>query len=164
MWKRLILMPLTVQIPKAEQNRDFLRPEWWQDSGELAGILNWALEGLQRLRDQGRFTESTVCHTAKQEHRVASNPAREYLLENYEADDQAKPVPTQQVYEQYVTWCSRRGHKYPLDMPKFTKEVEWVFQGIEKDRKKGGKDRPMSWFGIRPRKDPTTDAADQEAA
>jgi P4 family phage/plasmid primase-like protien len=80
-WKRLILMPLLVQIPKAEQNRDLLRPEWWERSGELAGILNWALAGLRRLREQGTFTESAVCNTAKQGHRLTSNPALEFITD-----------------------------------------------------------------------------------
>jgi phage/plasmid-associated DNA primase len=39
-------------------------PACWEAAGELPGILNWALAGLDRLRRQECFTRSGVCEQA----------------------------------------------------------------------------------------------------
>ena len=49
-------MPFRVSIPESQQDRELAR----KLRGELPGILNWALDGLIRLRQQGHFTESKV--------------------------------------------------------------------------------------------------------
>ena len=56
LWRRLLLVPFRVSIPESQQDRQLAR----KLRGELPGILNWALDGLIRLRQQGRFTESQV--------------------------------------------------------------------------------------------------------
>src|SRR5205807_310610 len=57
-WRRLILLPLNVTIAEEERVYGMDKREWWEASGELPGILNWALEGFDRLRLQGGFTRS----------------------------------------------------------------------------------------------------------
>src|SRR5262249_9616213 len=50
MWRRLNLMPMNVRIPKEERKAGMDKESYWARSGELPGILNWALAGLRRLR------------------------------------------------------------------------------------------------------------------
>jgi P4 family phage/plasmid primase-like protien len=54
LWRRMILMPFRVTIAEDDPGRVFNmdKPEWWIESGELPGILNWAFAGLDRLRRQ----------------------------------------------------------------------------------------------------------------
>lgn len=53
-YNRWLTVMFTEQIPRDDQDSDLAekltRPE------ELSGILNWAIEGYQRLREQGHFT------------------------------------------------------------------------------------------------------------
>jgi putative DNA primase/helicase len=51
-WRRFDIVPFSVEIPATE--RDPLLAEHIIKH-ELAGVLNWALEGLQRLLARGRF-------------------------------------------------------------------------------------------------------------
>jgi hypothetical protein len=50
---------------------------------ELAGILNRAIEGLQRLMARGHFLEPKDCATAKEEFLNASNPVPAFLNSGY---------------------------------------------------------------------------------
>ena len=51
-WRRLVPLHFPVNIPEAKQNKNLTRDLL----PELSGIFNWAVEGLTRLRQQGRFT------------------------------------------------------------------------------------------------------------
>jgi P4 family phage/plasmid primase-like protien len=59
-WRRMILMPFHVKIEDDDPSRvtGMDKPWWWVESGELPGIFKWALDGLRRLIEQGRFTKS----------------------------------------------------------------------------------------------------------
>src|SRR5262249_16909631 len=60
-WRRILYLPCTVQIPEPEQVKGMDKPDFWGASGELPGILNWALAGLHDLRTQGYFTVPESC-------------------------------------------------------------------------------------------------------
>ncbi|MBA3315134.1 MAG: hypothetical protein H0T47_17830 [Planctomycetaceae bacterium] len=83
LWRRMILMPFTEVIPEDERIPGMDRPEFWEASGELPGMLNWALIGLKRLQAQGRFTESSVVSAMVDDYRRDSNPAQTFLLDHY---------------------------------------------------------------------------------
>lgn len=51
-WRRWDIVPFTVTVPEAD--RDSLLAETIIGT-ELPGVLNWALEGLLRLQERGRF-------------------------------------------------------------------------------------------------------------
>src|SRR5262249_21140138 len=63
LWRGMILMPFRVVIAENDPGRVFGmdKPAWWEASGELPGMLNWSLAGLDRRRRQGQFTRSEVC-------------------------------------------------------------------------------------------------------
>ncbi len=78
LWRRMILIPFRITIAENDPGRVFGmdKPEWWEASGELPGVFNWALAGLDRLRQQDRFTQSQVCEQALADYRTENNPAR----------------------------------------------------------------------------------------
>ena len=90
------------------------KPAWWEASGELSGMLNWAIAGLHRLRKQGRFTESEVCNRALNEYRAESNPARLFLSEHCR-EELNESVGTQELYEAYREWCEGHGYRPLLE-------------------------------------------------
>jgi P4 family phage/plasmid primase-like protien len=133
-WRRLLLVPFNRRVPDSERVPGMDKPEWWLRQGEVPGILNWALAGLSRLRSNGmRFTEPAVCRAALDTHRRESDPAREFLLEHFEASPNAPPLKTAEVYEAYREWCEKNGQKHPLTAPAFGKQVRRVF-GLEESR------------------------------
>lgn len=146
LWRRMILMPLNVQIEDAERVHGMDKPWWWRQSGELPGILLWAITGLQILRAEGRFIEPMLCKLALEDYRGEANPARAFLSENYAADESCV-VEAGLVYNTYRKWCEENGYR-ALGERMFGKEVKRVF--FESDRKRiGGKsNRKYFYTGI----------------
>jgi putative DNA primase/helicase len=78
---------------------------------ELPGILVWAVQGLERLRSNARFTSmpSSVMELAK--YRVESDTEKLFTDECLEHVMQGGLSPST-IYEGYVDWCKRNGF-YP---------------------------------------------------
>jgi phage/plasmid-associated DNA primase len=126
----MILIPFRATIAENDPTRiaNADKAWWWQASGELPGILNWALTGLDRLRRQNHFTQSQVCNAALGEYRIENNPARMFLLQTCEEKPDAT-VPCRRLYQSYREWCSSSGY-FPLADHAFGKEVRRVFPKV----------------------------------
>lgn len=130
-WRRMLLIPWRVEITLAERIRNMDKPWWWEQSGELPGIFNWALLGLHRLRHQQGFSDSSLSSEALEDYRLESNPARAFLKENLEecnSDDEANPkgVRSAFLYSLYKRWADSNGYR-PLGERVFGKEVKRTF-------------------------------------
>jgi P4 family phage/plasmid primase-like protien len=152
-WRRLKLVPFNRRVPDTERVPGMDKPEWWLKTGEMPGMLNWALEGLRRLRhNHFHFTDSAACRAALEVHRLESDPCRAFLLENYIADKDAKPIAVDDVYKRYQRWCEEGGHRTPLSKPKFSKEVRRVFRLEEAHPHRfGAACVQRAWSGLAPR-------------
>lgn len=129
-WNRLTAVPLSYTVPADKKNPALLTEGYWAD--ELSGILTWALDGGRRLRGQGgRFTRSAACEALKVEHRQESNPARRFLLEDYEhTGDEADQLPVGEMYGDYKQWTTENGLSRTLPATKFAREVDSAFPGV----------------------------------
>lgn len=133
LWDRMLLVPFSVTIPPEKQNPALkeIGPGSRQTSpfqAELSGIFNWAMRGLIDLRQVGRFLEPEVCRQAKVEYQLEVNPARQFLLDNYE-QDQASEVSRQELYQVYTKFCLENGYK-PFGDSQLGKEVRRCFPKI----------------------------------
>jgi P4 family phage/plasmid primase-like protien len=150
-WRRLLIVPMTVRIPPEERRAGMDKESYWERAGELPGMLNWALEGLRRLRGNGwRFTMPAASAAALEEHRRESDPARTFLLDHYEAAAGAGPIVAEELYLAYALWCDRNGHRNPLNNISFGKQIRRLFPGAESRvvyLAAGGRRR--CWSGLR---------------
>jgi P4 family phage/plasmid primase-like protien len=148
LWRRMILMPFRVVIAENDPARVYGmdKPDWWIESGELPGILNWALAGLDRLRRQDRFTTSSVCMEALSEYRTENNPARLFLAEST-TESIGGNVPCAWLYQSYTRWCEANGYS-PLADRAFGKEVVRVFPKAERKKVTRLGCRQWSYCGI----------------
>lgn len=142
LWRRMILMPMPVIIPKSEQIKRMDKAEWWKEQGELPGIFLWSLVGLARLKTQGQFTTSEFCENALADYRLESNPARVFLTETCREDPAGHAV-SEDLYAAYQRWALKNGYS-PLANAKFGGEVRRAFQRVDR-RQSGGK---WCYFGI----------------
>lgn len=148
-WRRICYVPFNRRVPQAERVPGMDKAEWWLRQGEVPGILNWALEGLKRLRGQQmQFTEPEASRAALEAHRKDSDPAREFLLEHYVPDENAAPLPTAEVYQAYKSWCEEHGQKYPLTAQSFGKQVRRVFGLGESQTKRCAGKVQKAWLGL----------------
>jgi P4 family phage/plasmid primase-like protien len=144
-WNRLVAVPFDYTVPQQKKNPALLTAEHWR--GELPGILNWALNGLARLRSQGGFTRSAKCDALKNRARTDSNPARQFLLERCKfTGNNADRTLCTELYQNYVQWCSANGYNRPLASNKFGKEVRSAFPQLSESTPRDGK---RFWFGLK---------------
>ncbi|MDO5658309.1 MAG: phage/plasmid primase, P4 family [Paracoccus sp. (in: a-proteobacteria)] len=73
-WRRVMLVPFDVQIPKAERDRDLPAKLW----AERSGILNWLIAGLCDYLENG-LAEPELVLNATSEYREDSDPLGQFL-------------------------------------------------------------------------------------
>lgn len=93
---------------------------------ELPGILNWAIEGLKMLREEGRFIETQRNFDAMRLFKSDNSPIVEFLTLFYQ------PVPENEeskyeigigvIYTQYRNYCLDHGYK-PKALANFSREI-----------------------------------------
>ena len=143
LWRRMMFMPFRVVIPDNDVDpmlSDKLK-------AELPGILNWAIEGLRRLRQQGYFTKAELNEAALAEYRLESNPARAFLEECCVEEPDAR-TPIEVLYGEYKTWCDNHGYR-PSDGRQFGKEVGGAFRTVKRIRLQERNHRKYVYEGVR---------------
>lgn len=120
-WRRFDIVPFTVEIPAGE--RDPLLADHIVKH-ELTGVLNWALEGLQRLLARGRFDASPppAMRTAKQAARTETNSVHAWVEDAGIERTLIADTSKSEVYTVYTSWCRENG-MMPLSSPKFWKRL-----------------------------------------
>lgn len=107
-WRRWDIVPFVVTVAEAE--RDPLLAET-VIAEELSGVLNWALEGLMRLRRRGGFDPvmpgamKAMLHDAK----VETNSVQAWFEDADIAFSSNTDTVKEHAYHQYVDWCQRNG-------------------------------------------------------
>jgi P4 family phage/plasmid primase-like protien len=145
LWRRMLLLHFTVQIPEAERIAGMDTVAYWHECGELPGMLNWGLAGLQELRAQGRFVVPDACQDAVNRLRGDANPARRFLEENYAEGD--GDVPTSHAYTGYVAWCRKHGHHALADVG-FGREVFRKFPTVKRAKRMIDGRRTWAYCGL----------------
>ena len=125
-FRRIFLIPMDVTIPREKQNRNLIKSDFWENSGELEGIFNWGLEGLKRLRERGHFEMPQASETAKGSYRAEMNPARNFLLEAVEIGTESDKISSPTLFQLYKMWCAENGNS-PLNSNNFCKEIKRLF-------------------------------------
>ncbi|HZK24909.1 MAG TPA: phage/plasmid primase, P4 family [Oscillospiraceae bacterium] len=78
---------------------------------ELSGILNFALEGLKRLRkNKYRFSHSTAIDNALKKYRELINPHLLFVSDAVEQGDQHDRLYNDDLVRTFKTWCENNGY------------------------------------------------------
>jgi putative DNA primase/helicase len=117
-WRRVMVIPF---------NRSFARHERILDLkdmlfNELAGIFNWAMEGLQRLQANGQFTIPAQVAQQTQEYQAESNIVKLFIDDECKEDD-AEEVKSSALYNAFKDWCRQNGYK-AYSSRSFKRELE----------------------------------------
>ncbi len=115
-YKRLVLIPLDRIFEETEQNKT-LKFELLK---ELPGILNWAVDGLQRLNKRGIFEHHDFMRDAVQELEDENNPVNGFFEENIITDVSANYyIEKGDLYDRYIEWAIKTNN-YKLPLAKFS--------------------------------------------
>lgn len=107
---------------------------------EGAGILNWALKGLQRLRARGRFDIPACVKDATTDFQTNNDIPSLFVQECCLTGADLK-TQSQLLYDSYKEWCLKTGHKA---MSSTTIAPEWDRLGFTKYMSNG----KVYWKGV----------------
>ncbi len=105
-WRRLRLVPMVVQIPPDEQDRDLLR----KLQGELPGILNWALQGCREWQDVG-LRPPPIVTAAVEQYRQESDTLGRFIAECCEVRALGQ-VKSSALFKSYQEFCQQSGERW----------------------------------------------------
>lgn len=113
-WRRTVVIPWSVQIPKHLQDRGVER----RLLAEGAGILNWLIEGLGFWLGTGLVMPDAV-RTATSDYRAGSNPFADWFQEKLRPDPAgANKISAKRLYASFKEWCDEQGHE-PMSQTAF---------------------------------------------
>lgn len=121
LYRRFIIIPF---------NRTYLsNPDLFLEdklTKELPGILNWAIEGLKMLREQGHFNETEKNFEMMNIFKMDNSPMIEFLQSNYEpcprGEERKYIVKSGSLYQEYKSYCLENGYK-PKSLANFGREM-----------------------------------------
>lgn len=147
-WRRMILVPFNRRIAESHIVFGMSDPAWWFESGEVPGILNWALVGLTRLLEQNRFTDSFQINSAIENYQGESNMIRRFLLDRF-IEDPEEYLKSSEIYKEYATDALANGNKNPRNSAVFGREVCGLFPTVSHKRKQHFGERDYYYIGLR---------------
>ena len=114
---------------------------------EMPGVYLWALEGWRRLQQNGKFTESASCQSAKLEMEDLGSPVAEFIREKCKLAADTW-VTTDALFNAWKAWCEEEGRTFVGTKGGFGKDLHAV-TGIKKTEKMTDGARFKIYPGIR---------------
>jgi len=113
---------------------------------DAPGIFNYAMEGLRRLMERGKFAPPTAAREATTRLHDAADPLMLWLDED-DAVNQGpdESSPSADVYKRYAGWCRRNGYT-PLASGPLGQRLKQL--GITRTRPREGASRVVRYQGI----------------
>lgn len=128
-WNRFRLIPFTVSIPKAEQDKQLLV----KLANEAPGILAWAVQGCLRWQQEGLSAPTKVTQ-ATEEYRNQMDPVTDFIEDCCNVNPEAFTLSAD-LYGAYGDWCNSFREK-PISEKAFAMALER--QGYSKGRESRG--------------------------
>jgi putative DNA primase/helicase len=113
--------------------------------GELPGILNWAIEGWQRLRQRKRFLMPSSVRDVVREIEDLSSPVSAFVRDTCIVGPGYR-VNVDAIYEAWKSWCDQEGRQAVTTKQTFGRDLAAAVAGVSRRR---GSGRNPFYEGIR---------------
>ena len=115
---RVKLIPFTRHFTETEQDKRL--KELFKQPDNLSGILNWLIEGLKLMREEGLELPKTA-EKAISQYREESDTVGLFINDNL-AEAKKYKTRMKEIYNFYVLWCKENGNN-PLNSRNLTSEL-----------------------------------------
>lgn len=149
-FRRFIIIEFPFTFEGSDKEDRDLKEKLISDKDEMSGFLNWAIEGLKRLKSNGwHFSDGKTVEQVKEEYIVRSDPYKAFVLHAI-IENSDSYVVKDNLYEAYKKHCKmhKLGHKsrdaffknfkdlFPLgkintERPEIEGKRVWIFRGIK---------------------------------
>lgn len=103
--RRLLILPLLNKLNSTQQDKNL--PQKLEE--ELSGILNWAMEGLERLENNNyKFTISKSMMQILNKYLTPEEVMEKFVIANI-IEDSVATTPCKEVISAYEIWCDNNG-------------------------------------------------------
>jgi putative DNA primase/helicase len=122
---RIILLPMTKSFFGCEDH--------WLTSrlvDELPGILNWALDGQDRLRKRGHFVQPESGTELIQELEDLSSPVATFVRERCVVEV-GKQIACSALFDAWKVWCEAQGRDHTGTVQTFGRDLRAVVPGLK---------------------------------
>jgi putative DNA primase/helicase len=136
-WRRVRVIPLTIEIPLAERDLDLLtklRAEW-------PGILAWAVRGCLKWQRKG-LVEPDVIRSATKGWQQEMDHLKKFVADQLDIAPGLK-IAAYQLFDRYKKWCDQNGEQ-SLKIQDFKAKLQESFD-LKHTRIKG----TSWWHGIK---------------
>ena len=144
---RLRVIPFKQRFRNTAKQNSHLTEELLE---ELPGILNWAIQGLVRLReltalsDVKTFPHCEEGRQAVEDYLGSCDHEQEFLLEATESNPESM-VGSLRLYDEYKEWATRRGY-HAVAIKKFVDAVKWEYPNATFPRKNDEHKRKITFI------------------
>ncbi|MFV2102811.1 phage/plasmid primase, P4 family [Micromonospora sp. LOL_024] len=117
-------------------------------NAELPGILNWALDGLERIRATNRITEPESSREAIMAMMDQASPMSAFVREVCETGPMYE-IPVDELWDAWKEWGQENGRDKPGTKQAFGRNLRAVVPGVRRFRPRDGDSRQPTYVGIR---------------
>ncbi len=112
---------------------------------ELSGILNWAIEGYQRLKKQGRFTGQRSTQQVKAIYERQSDPVSYFAIQKIRPANNW--IKKDDLYQQFLQFCGNHSLKHTSKQD-FCRRIKNLTPATDRRKRINGK-RQTGFTGIK---------------
>lgn len=151
LFRRVKIMEIGKSIPEEERDPEIID----NIREEGPGIINWALDGLARLNERGRFAYPKSVVRATESYKQENDLPAQFLEECCERapSEQLFFTDEYKVYAGQLTEAFNSWAKYHADWSMKSLSKEWKRLGLKQDLKPNGKPRQdrngIPWYGVK---------------
>ena len=107
-FRRFLIIPFDVKIPEYEQDKTLATKIIEK---ELSGVFNWAMDGLNRLLENGKLTECDSANECLKRFRVESDNIKLFLNDNNFVPSVTSTMYLKDIYSSYKEYCKDNTYK-----------------------------------------------------
>lgn len=114
---------------------------------ELPAILNWALDGWDRLRARGRFLQPESADNLIQQFEDLGSPINAFIRERCAVSSGLR-ITQDALYAAWQSWCKETGRDHPGTTQVFGKQLGAALPWLNATRPSIDGERKRCWEGI----------------
>ena len=118
-FRRFLIVPFNVQIPVGEQDPCLTKKII---DSEMSGVLNYVLDGMKSLIDEGNFDIPATVLQAVNDFRLGADSVLTYIDESGLRSSTKNWIPLQEMYGSYKQQCLDEGSRQ-VSMRTFTQRL-----------------------------------------